>query len=341
MRIIRFIFSSLVFIVFLLVVGIFLGRELLMLLATNDLQRAANLLMNNQNHLSNCYDGFSRSPSAWGQLRFINEREYQLETVCSDFAKRPILIETKTLPIFVKKVDGGSGFVFDLQNKRASQIVLNALGKETTVFKEINELTVGKAPTMIDYTSGPASECAGFNYQCCQNDTEQGIGKKQDSATDCPKTCYQGCQPRPIVLAFNAMPSNANDKRMVSIASGQTVAFAYVVGDGKQQLFSNQTVLDEQDNSFLHWKSHLQVFVDLLSNIEKKSAETVQLPISSTIFFGDGQSFSTQDLQGVVDHVYTCGEGVCYFEAWIEAKDARLTPSVDYELSRLKIIVSN
>ncbi len=340
MRIIRFIFSSLVFIVFLLVIGIFLGRELLVLLATNDLQRAANLLMN-QNHLSNCYDGFSRSPSAWGQLRFINEREYQLETVCSDFAKRPILIETKTLPIFVKKVDGGSGFVFDLQNKRASQIVLNALGKETTVFKEINELTVGKAPTMIDYTAGPASECAGFNYQCCQNDIEQGIGKKQDSATDCPKTCYQSCQPRPIVLAFNAMPSNANDKRMVSINSGQTVAFAYVVGDGKQQLFSNQTVLDKQDDSFLHWKSHLQVFGDLLSNIEKKSAETVQLPISSTIFFGDGQSFSTQDLQGVVDHVYTCGEGICYFEAWIEAKDARLTPSVDYELSRLKIIVSN
>ena len=32
---------------------------------------------------------------------------------------------------------------------------------------------------------------------------------------------------------------------------------------------------------------------------------------------------------------------VCYYEAWIEAQDARLTKSVVYELSRLNIIVSN
>ena len=340
MRIIRFLSSSLLLIVFLLVVGILLSRELLLVIASSDLKRAANFLLN-QNHLNNCYDGFSRSPAAWGQLRFVNDREYILETVCSDFPKRPIIIESRTLPVLVKKVAGGSGFIFDLREKKASQIILNALGKELTIFKEINELASGKAPTSIDYYPGPASECEGFNYQCCQNDIEQGVGTRQELATDCAKTCFSSCRPRPLVIAFNAMPASSSSKRTVYVKSGQAVSFAFVVGDGKQELFGNQIMVDDDDQSIFQWKSRLELLVDLISNIENRPVEAVQLPITSTIFFGDEQSYTTQSLQGVTEHVYTCNEAVCYYEAWIEAQDARLTKSVDYELSRLKIIVSN
>ena len=341
MRIIRFFSSTLIFIIFLLLIGIFFGREVLLIMATSDLKRAANSLLS-KSHLVNCYDGFSRSPSAWGQLRFIDEKNYVLETVCSDFPKRPILIESKSLPVFVKKVDGASGFIFNLQKPHASQISLNSLGKEQTIYKEINELVSGEAPALIDYTAGPASECQAFNYQCCQEDAELGIGKRQELASDCSKNCYQSCQPRPLVLSFNAMPASLENRRIVYTRPEQSVTFAFVVSDGKQELFAGQVMLDnKKDDSPLKWKSRLQTIIKLIDNIGGKSARQVQLPITSTIFFGDGQSFTTQNLQGVSDHVYTCAEAVCYFEAWIEAQDARLTTSADNEFSRLKIIVSN
>lgn len=340
MRIIRFFSSTLIFIVFLMIIGIYFGRELLLIMATSDLKRAANTLVSTS-HLVNCYDGFSRSPSAWGQIRFTDERNYVLETVCSDFPKKPIFIESKTLPVFVKKVDGASGFLFNSTEKNASKILLNALGKELTIFKEINELATGEAPTIIDYGSGPASECRSFNYQCCQNDIERGVGNRQELATDCAKDCYQSCHPRPLIISFNGMPANSGDKRIVNIRSGQAVAFAFVVGDGKKELFGNQIIVNNRDKSFGQWKSRLQTVVDLISNIENKPVAGVQPPITTTIFFGDGQSYTTQSLQEVTDHVYTCGEELCHFEAWIEAQDARLTNSVDHESTRLKIIVSN
>jgi len=340
MRIIRFFSSTLLFIVFLILVGIFFGREILLIMTTSDLKRDANFL-SNHSHLVNCYDSFSRSPSAWGQLRFVDERNYVLETVCSDFSNKPILIESKTLPVFVKKIDGASGFIFNRERGDSSHITLNSLGKELKIFKEIDQLASGEPPRLTDYIAGPASECQGFNYQCCRSDIEQGVGKRQELATDCPKSCYQSCRPRPLIVSFNAMPSNLDDNRIISSKSGQSVTFAFVVSDGKQELFSDQIIVNKQDDSFLRWKSRLQVLIDLVSNFEDDPVQKVQLPITSTVFFGDGQNFTTQSLQGVSDHVYTCNESVCYYEAWIEAQDAGLTTSADYELSRLKIIVSN
>jgi len=339
MRIIRFFSSTLIFIVFILLIGIFVGRELLLIMATSDIKRAGNSLLSTS-HLVNCYDGFSRSPHAWGQIRFVDDKNYVLETVCSDFPKKPILIETKTLPVFVKKIAGSSGFVFNTQKPVASQITINSLGKEQIIYKEINDLANGEPPALIDYIAGPASECQAFNYQCCQEDVELGVGSKQELATDCPKSCYQSCQPRPLVVSFNAMPSSLEDRRLIYVRPGQVVTFAFVVSEGKQELFSGQVMSNTKDDSLWQWKSRLQTLIELISNAEGESIKQVQLPITSTIFFGDGQSYSTQNLQGVTDHVYTCGEAVCYFEAWIEAQDARLTTSADNEFSRLKIIVS-
>jgi len=341
MRIIRFFSSTFIFLVFFIMAGIFFGREILIIMATSDLKRAVHTL-NNTSHYVNCYDGFSRSPFAWGQLRFIDEKNYVLETVCSDFQKNPVLIESKTLPMFVKKVDGASGFVFNSKERNSSQITLNALGKEQQIYKEIDALAVGEPPALGDYVAGPASQCQAFNYQCCQNDIEQGVGRRQELAIDCPKTCFQSCRPRPLVVSFNAMPSDLGGNRTVSVRSGQAITFAFVVSDGKQELFSNQIMAsDKQDDSFLGWKTHLQSLISLVGVINNEPAKEVQLPITNTIFFGDGQDFSTQNLQGVTDHVYTCSEAICNFEARIEAQDAFLTTSADHELSRLNIIVSN
>jgi len=144
------------------------------------------------------------------------------------------------------------------------------------------------------------------------------------------------------VVSFNAMPASLENRRIIGVRSGQTVTFAYVVSEGNQELFSGQVMVgDTKDSSFLQWKSRWQTLVQLINNLEDNPVKQVQLPITSTIFFGDGQSQTSQSLQGVIDHVYTCSEAVCYFNAWIEAQDARLTKSADNELTRLQIIVSN
>jgi hypothetical protein len=310
-------------------------------MATSDIKRAANSLLTTS-HLVNCFDGFSRSPAAWGQLRFVDDRNYVLETVCSDFPKRPILIEERSLPIFVKKVEGASGFIFNTQRSVASWITINSLGKEQQIYKEINDLESGEPPTVLDYLAGPASQCQAFNFQCCQEDIQMGIGTNQELATDCPKSCYQSCLPRPLVVSFNAMPASLENRRIINVRSGQPVTFAFVVSEGEQELFSGQVMVDDkEDNSPLQWKSRLQTLIQLIGIIEDDEVKKVQLPITTTIFFGDGQSKTVQNLQGVIEHVYTCSEAVCYFEAWIEAQDARLTKSADNELNRLEIIVSN
>jgi hypothetical protein len=341
MRIIRFFSSTLIFIVFLLVIGIFLGRELLLIVATNDLKRSANRLLS-INHTFNCREGFARSRSAWGQIRFIDDTNYVLETVCSEYQRDPIELESKTLPFSVRKIAGSSGFVFNLAEKKSSKITLHCLGKETVLFKEINELGVGEAPQSINYIAGPPTECAGFNYQCCLEDIEKGIGQVQQLATDCPRNCYASCQSRPFVVTFNGMPASLAGSRTISVTSGQEVTFAFVLSEGKKELFEGQLLVDgHKDESFLQWKSRLKIVTDFLLNQQSKSISTVQLPITSTIYFGDGQSYTTQDLQGVINHVYTCNEAVCNYEAWIEARDANLTASADHSATRLNIIVSN
>jgi hypothetical protein len=338
MRIIRILFSTLLFILFLLFIGIFLGREILLTMAIKDLQRAAAFLEKTP-HLHSCQDGFSISTEAWGQIRFENERDYYLESVCNSFASKPILLEERQLPMFVKKSAGTSGFVFD-QQKNPSQITLTIFGKEIAVYSEDNQLFSGQAP-QLSYATGPVSSCQAFNYRCCQEEVEKGVGEVQALASDCPKSCFKSCAPRPLIVSFNATSPNLADSSNIVINSGQAINFSFVVSDGRQELFSDQ-VLDNQEKTGLAALSNrLHNVVTIFDKLNNDKDQKLLQPITTTIFFGDGQNFSTQHLQGLVEHVYTCNNKVCVFEAWLEAKDARSTPSLLTELGRLTITVNN
>lgn len=338
MRIIRIFFSTFIFLLLFILMGIFLGREILLTMAVSDLKRAS-VFLREERHLANCQDGFSISPDAWGQLRFENERDYHLETVCSSFSTKPVFLEERQLPVFVKKSAGASGFIFN-QEKNPSQITLTSFGKEITVYSENNQLYSGKVPE-LSYTIGPASSCQAFNYYCCREEVEKGTGELQSLATDCPKSCFKSCLPRPLVLSFNAAGLSLANNRMLVTNSGRKNTFTFVVSDGKQELFSNQVMSNSNLSGLAALKARVQNFIGIFSKLDSGQIQQARMPITTTIFFGDGQSYTTQDLQGAVDHIYTCNEQVCYFDAWIEASDARLTPSLLTELNRLTVIIND
>jgi len=345
MRTLRIFFLSFLFFALLIFLAIFFGRELLLIMAANRLQKDQEQLLK-QSNSSQCQDSFALSKSSWGQIRFINHREYNLETVCSDFVKKPVLLEAKKLPLFVKKSAGTSGFIFD-DNANPSQLTLSSFGKEITVYSEANELAYGKTPALT-YVEGPISSCQAFNYQCCQAEAEQGIGEKQPLASDCPKSCYASCQPRPLVLSFNAYPVSDVDNNLVEIKSGRTVTFAYVVSDGQQELFADQLLEPDElttssaTESLNQKKQGLSHFFDqLMALFNADSSHQAELPITTTIYFGDGQSYQTTDLQGQVEHLYTCKTKSCIFEARLEAQDAAAITSSASELSQLTIKVNN
>lgn len=347
MRTLRIFFLSVLAMAGLAFLAVFFGRELLLIMAGNDLKDARQYLIKNSK-LNQCQDSFAISKTAWSQIRFIDQRHYNLETVCSDFPTKPVLLEQRTLPILVKKGAGASGFIFD-EAANPSQLVLTAFGKHLTVYSEANDISYGQAP-ILAYTMGPASSCQAFNYQCCQAEVEQGVGEAQGLATDCPKNCHQSCQTRPLLLSFNGQPLSNVDSKLVELRAGQTATFAFVLSDGQQELFTNQvfepknTAAEDLEAtvSLAKKKESLSdLFDQLLVFFSPAKSNRAQLPIQTTISFGDGQIYQTTDLQGSVEHVYTCATATCYFEVQLQAQDATQIPSVLNELSHLTVKVSN
>ena len=282
MRVIKIFFLSLLAIILLGVVFVLAGREIFLLRASSDLKRAYNYLRKNTS-LDDCQDGFAISSSAWGQIRFKNETEYNLEAVCSDFTSKPVLKKEQKLPVFVKKIAGGSGFEF-IEDQEPQYITLSSLGRSLHLYLEDGEMRASytKVPE-LDYAVGPKSSCSAFNYRCCNSEVQAGVGVNISAATDCPKSCYQTCQARPLILSFNARPV-PSEQRLVSVRKGQAVTFTYVVSDGKQELFHDQVIaeVEKQDDSGVLEQIH-KLF-DKETGIEDAAVP----PITMHLDFGDG-----------------------------------------------------
>jgi len=164
-------------------------------------------------------------------------------------------------------------------------------------------------------------------------------------ASDCPKGCFESCQARPLVLSFNGRPiSNANSK-LVEVKAGQLVTLAFVLSDGQQELFADQVMAPRTEEAIVSLEQKKQnvgqFFDQLMTLFSDDKQKTAELPITTTVLFGDGQSYQTEDLQGAVEHVYTCKTKTCLFETKLEAQDAALVSAISNELTTLTIKVSN
>ncbi len=259
MRILQALFTFSFFIFVSMGIGFLASREVLLFMAMAQVRASANTIRsaasNTGTYIQQCREKgiINDSASAIGaiQLRFESPTTYVLEVVCSQFTLEPIVIETKTLPMFVKKTAGSSGLIF---GETETGVGISVLGRSRGIFMQEREIWYDQAEKSIGL-AGPLTTCGGHGYVCCQLESSQGAGASLSSVTDCPRNCYQSCTTRPIVLALTSQPFYDPQTRQVPIEVGTPLELAYVIdgqgaktlsvtldfGDGTSQTFTESS----------------------------------------------------------------------------------------------------
>jgi len=338
MRILKFIFTSLIILGVLGVATFFLGRELLLFMSLQRLKNSLRLMrrieMKGEYNVE-CRSLGSVSTGEEGlfylQLRFISDTEYVVEAVCGQFTLNPFEIERNQLLPFVKKEAGNSGVIWGFE---PGGIVLHVLGRSGSVLVQ-DEQILSESLEGLEIEAGPVSACAGYGFSCCQEDLTQGKGDQLTGVTDCPKNCYSQCFPRPVVLSFNTQPFFEQNTRTTKIKSGQEVIFMFVISDTKMNDFS-ETALAEESNLLTEL---YDLFTTLRKAIRQENDGTGQAQLEIVIDFGDGQTEELEELQGNTRHVYTCNRQSCKFNAELKASKGSIE-SADNVLGKVKIEVS-
>lgn len=319
MRILRLLFSATMFFVIIVVASFFIAREALLYLGSSQLQssfRTLTLSKNRGQFASQCRQLGSVGVGGDGivkyQLRFLSSNDYLLEAVCNQFSFDPILIEQVSLPEFVSKVPGGSGFVLDSLDggieiqvfaqelEKISEVVgfdLSGLVKTVSLTSEDGKSIVEGDINSI--SGSPVTSCNGYGYECCQDVSQVGIGSRITGLVDCEKTCYSSCATRPIVLSFNTNPIFDPKERTLYTSDEQTVEFTYVADAGK--------------------------------------ASTV----GGVIDFGDGKKMPVSGLAGQVSHTYSCPWGGCEYYVTLTLEDNWGIESADTNIGKIKIVIGN
>ncbi len=166
------------------------------------------------------------------QLRFTTRTQFVTEVVCGGSTLNPITLGQFTLPSFVQKRAGGSSGV--IIGSPQSGVTLDIWWAQKDIVVENSQVHVmTNAGTKI-LDPGPLSACVGYGYQCCQSEVSEGEGETYTHVSDCPKSCYSACLPRPIVLSFLTDVS-ASAGRSVQVRAGEVVSFNYVVDPGSSK----------------------------------------------------------------------------------------------------------
>lgn len=235
MRILRFLINSLLLLAIIGGAGFFLGRELILEYSlakfTGDIQQLRDIEREPNDWYKQCYQIGARSFDASPlidtlQLRFTDDRNYVLEVVCHNFPRDPLPIAKGFLPFWTKKVAGTSGIIWG--HNTHTVVELEFLGRRRVV--QVDDDVINRERDLSkSIKAGPVTSCVGYGYQCCQETAAVGVGIVVGTATDCPKTCYASCQPRPIVLSFTTDPYLDLRTRSLSVTAGGTVTFSYVI----------------------------------------------------------------------------------------------------------------
>ena len=333
MRVIKVFIISIISILILIASFILVGREFFLILANSSLKSAYKTI--SKGYSSNCYQEFGESQDYWTQIRFTSDKEYKLEVVCKNFDQQPILIETKKLPAFVRKSSKTSGLMLKSDNY-PSYVELSSFGRTITVYIEDSNFsfTYFNKPE-LDYSVGPASECAAVNNQCCLVEAQSGQGQQFTQAIDCPKSCYESCLQRPVLLSFNSSPA-MDGNRNVKIRSGEEVEFSYVISETNADVFAGRLGVEEASKS-----SFSKKIQDFFEEDQSISTSRAISPITSTIDYGDGSFEKFDSLQQSSIHMYTCNSSLCFYEAKISSVDANNISSAETDLAKILVRVTS
>jgi len=291
MRVILAIIKGLFFIG-LLAGGVFLiAREVLLWQGVTAVSNAANRAVEFYRSPSQYYDqcmkkGNAREslPRTVFQVRFITSKDFQVEVVCPQFPSDPIVLETVTLPKFVVKSAGSSGLIAGEYTTHA--VTLAIFGRQQSVWIENQKIKNRIGAMTLD--PGPVTSCEGWGYQCCQAETSVGQGQAQPMVSDCARSCYQTCQPRPIVLSFTTDPFMDLKTRVTPVGKGQAVSFNWVVevgqgqeltgsidyGDGQTESFADQSGMLSHQYQCLENSCFYQAKIKVIDQNQVESAPT-------------------------------------------------------------------
>lgn len=236
MRVIKFLFSS--FLVLAVIAGgaFLITREVLLQWALSTVRQSLGVLRQDSVHAGAFFLDCQKKGGVVSdtqplisafQLRFTSSTEYVLEVVCAQFPSDPILVSSHQLPMFVTKIPGQAGILWG--NER-SGIGLQVWGRSRAILASDREVQYETASKQLGGLGvGPAAACQGYGFMCCPSDSSVGVGEQIGSATDCPKTCYQSCAYRPVVLSLVTQPFFDPKLRVLSVAEGESVEFSYVL----------------------------------------------------------------------------------------------------------------
>jgi len=216
-------------------------REYVLLQASQDLEKKVLSLVGSeltQTSYRRCLElgtGFDRGGESLvtPQLRFISDREYVLENLCAGFEFSPIVLGNYTLPMGVVKKPGSSGVVlasgayslsllFRPEWLESVPLPEFLLSREKTLFFE-DKRVVEKLSQETDNVR-PATLCAGYGFECCDQVTAVGQGDSLP-ATDCSEGCFERCVPKPLVLSFSAKGYDQYSRSLSISRNGQAEFF--------------------------------------------------------------------------------------------------------------------
>jgi hypothetical protein len=332
MRILKFFFAALLISVVLGAAVVLVVREIVLVVGASMLAADYKNLQG-RSYGQTCVGQYGYAQEYFTQIRFLTNKEYVKEVVCADFTSTPILLESKKLPIFLFKTSMGSGFVLD-ERDTPLVVELRALGRKIFIYTEEGRMQSSYLRAAdLDYELGPVSSCQAHDYQCCNLEVQSGVGEQLTRVNDCPKSCYESCLLRPVVLALNTRPYLDPETRIVEARSGEAVSFSYVIGDGSDQIFAGQIQAGEQ----VSLSEKLQVLLAGLRSGDNLTG--VVLPVTVTLDFGDGEIWQSNNLQDSADHQYACASQTCYFQVKLSVSDAAGVLSVDNDLSKMRVRV--
>lgn len=301
MRVLKFIFTSLLFIVVVGLGGGFVAREFILTTGVsnmkNSLRKVAEVSKNSGTYAAECRKKgiieLDESSIKTIQLRFTSDTEYQIEVICSQFSLDPIIVETGELPNFVKKTDGFSGIVW---GDDLSGVAIESFGKQKSVYVENYSIYLGTFAD-VQNSLGPLTSCEGHGYTCCSLDTTIGTGDQLTRVSDCPQNCYEACVNRPVVLSVSTQPFFDLKTRVLTVNKGGQVVVAYV--------------LDPADSKEL----------------------------DVTINFGDGDMEHLSEFSGDVLHTYNCAQESCTYNLQVTAINEKGIEAAQTSITRVTVIV--
>jgi hypothetical protein len=253
MRILRFFSTTLVFLIVFSVISFFVAREVLLYWGYSSLKNSLASMREVRRQESYVYTCLQRGSDGDGtesvvtlQLRFDSSSEYILEAVCQGFSMSPIEISRQELPPYVLKLPGTSGFHANSDEYQGVTLTafaaeLEALGSQlrldlSRLIKQRTIVYDGQRLEMmsggeLDLASGPITSCEGYGFNCCQLESEMGVGDQISGLSGCEKTCFSRCERRPVVLSLNTNPFTDAQTRTLSVTAGEPVEFIYVADD--------------------------------------------------------------------------------------------------------------